>query len=166
MCIRDSLRIDSFTSTDITFDTDPEFTDSSGRLTTTPTDRLTRIITKGRSAHLFRRRAETTGGPGLPSIVTITDNGTVTEIRPAAGNTSIDINDGAQFNDETLHQVTTPILTGFTPLGSGTPARLRFLFNTLNDGIDYGESIAINYNFILPNAADTATSHSMVLHRS
>ena len=87
--------------------------------------------------------------------MTITDDGTTTEIRPAAGNTSIDINDGALFNDETLHQVTTPILTGFTPLGSGTPARLRFLFNTLNDGIDYGESLAINYNFLLPNASDT-----------
>ena len=55
------LLISSITATDITFDTDAEFTDSSGTLTTTPTDRRTRIITSARSAHLFRRRADSTG---------------------------------------------------------------------------------------------------------
>ena len=59
------LLISSITATDITFDTDAEFTDSSGTITTTPTDRRSRIITKGRSTHLFRRRAESTG-TGLP----------------------------------------------------------------------------------------------------
>ena len=66
--------------------------------------------------------AQDPGTGSLPEVVTITDNGSVTEIRPASGNTSIDINDGLVVADETLHRVTIPITSGLTlATGVGTP---------------------------------------------
>ena len=105
---------------------------------------------------LYSRNIASGGGGSLPSIISITDSGNITEINPADGNTSISIlNEELTLASEMFHRVTIPIESGLdTNTVVGTAANIRLPFTNFVELS--GAVTAGSFQFSVPNEADTA----------